>query len=55
MSKGNIDYIPFGKALVLKGKTEEEELKKELEELQKLVRDRFNSIVHRFDELEVGK
>ncbi len=53
MRTGTIDYIPFQKALVLEGQTEEEELKQELEQLQKLVGDRFNNIIHRFDALEV--
>ena len=53
MTSGSIDYIPFQKALVLEGQEEDEELKKELENLQKLVGDRFNNIVHRFDALEV--
>ena len=55
MTNGHIDYIPYQKALVLEGQTEEEELKKELEQLQKMVGDRFNSLIHRFDALEVRK
>ena len=55
MTNGHIDYIPYQKALVLEGQTEEEELKKELEQLQKMVGDRFNSLIHRFDVLEVRK
>ena len=43
---GNIDYIPYHKALVLEGQTEEEELKKELEQLQ-------SNLVLRLDALEV--
>ena len=53
MTSGSIDYIPFQKALVLEGQEEDEELKKELENLQKVVGDRFNNIIHRFDALEV--
>ena len=54
MTSGSIDYIPFQQALVLQGQEEDEQLKKELENLQKLVGDRFNSLIHRFEALEVG-
>ena len=53
MTTGNINYLPFEKALILEGQDEENELKKELEQLQKNVGDRFNNIVHRFDAIEV--
>lgn len=53
MRCGQIDYIPFQQALILEGQEEDEELKKGLERLQKLVGDRFNSLIHRFDALEV--
>ena len=33
--------------------SEEDELKKEIEQLQKLIGDRFNNMIHRFDSLEV--
>lgn len=39
--------------MVLEEQEEDEELKKELESLQKLVGDRFDAIVNRFDALEV--
>ena len=53
MTSGNINYLPFENALILEGQDEENELKKELEQLQKNVGDRFNNIVHRFDTIEV--
>jgi hypothetical protein len=53
MTSGSINYIPFQQALVLQGQEEDDELKKEVENLQKLVGDRFNSLIHRFDALEV--
>ena len=54
MKSGNIDYIPFGKAMVLEGRTEEDELKSKLEEIERGLGDRFNSMVQRFDMLEVS-
>ena len=51
---GSIDYIPFQKALVLEGLQEDEELKQELEQLQKSVNETFNTLSHRFDTLQVS-
>ncbi len=50
INAGTIDYVPFHKALVLEGQTEEGELREDIEELQKFVSDRFNNIA---DALEV--
>lgn len=51
---GSIDYIPFQKALVLEGLEEDEELKRDLEELHKAVAETFSIMGHRFDKIEVG-
>lgn len=58
MKSGNIDYIPFNKALIVKEvEDDEEQLKRELEELNSEMRQKFLSITHtfnaRFDFLEV--
>lgn len=55
ISNKSIDYIPFHKALVLKGKGEEDdELKEELEELQDTVKGSFSRIGQQFDDLGVS-
>lgn len=51
---GNIDYIPFRKALVLEGLEEDKELKKEVEQLQRSVNDTFCTLNQRFDNMEVS-
>ena len=56
ISNKSIDYIPFHKAIILKGKGEEDdELKEELEELQETVKGNFSRISHQFDDLGVIK
>ena len=45
MQNANIDYFPFEKALVLKGQDQEEDLKKELEELKSFVGENFSKIL----------
>ena len=52
IKSGNIDYIPFQKALVLESSKEDKELKEELEQLQRAVCDTFSALSHRFDALE---
>ena len=55
ISKKSIDYIPFHKAIALKGKgAEDGELKKELEELEQSVKENFSSMDQRFDVLRVS-
>ena len=55
ISNKSIDYIPFHKAIILKGKGEEDdELKEELEELQETVKGNFSRISHQFDDLGVS-
>ena len=55
ISKKSIDYIPFHKAIALKGKgAEDDELKEELEELEQSVKENFSSMNQRFDVLRVS-
>ena len=55
LTKKSIDYIPFHRAIVLKGKgAEDDELKEELEELQQTVKENFSMIDQRFDGFKVS-
>ena len=45
--------MPFQKALVLQGHEADEELKEELEELERTVNDRFNNLSLQIDALGV--
>ena len=53
MQSGNIDYIPFERALILESTKKDEELKNELKQLQKSMDDKFSDMNQRFDALEV--
>ncbi len=54
MKAGSPDYIPYNKALVLKGeKDESEELMEEVKELKKSLQDSQKAVQDRFDELMV--
>lgn len=54
ISKKSIDYIPFQRAIVLKGKGDhEDELKEEVEELKDTVNQNFSMIKLRFDNFKV--
>ena len=52
--KKSIDYIPFHKALALKGKGDDDELKEELEELEQTVKQNFSNMNQRFDVQQVS-
>ena len=55
ISKKSIDYIPFHKAISLKGKGDEgDELKEEVEQLKESMKDNFSSIRNHFDGLKVS-
>ena len=55
INKKSIDYIPFQRAMVLKGKgAEDDELKEELEELEQTVKANFSNINQRFEVIGVS-